>query len=138
MAGLPSFIWPLTDWLLNARYPWRSRLQPGEGDYSQVWCTPLRVNAIRLGDLALVTFAAETFTEIGMQIKTDSPAPHTLFASVSDGCISYLPTAEAHALGGYEIETAPYPYRFPGRLAPECASIAIRATGELLSGLWKT
>ena len=60
----------------------------------------MRANALRIGDLGLVTFAAETFTEIGLAIKTASPAACTLFASVSDGCIGYLPTAQAHAEGG--------------------------------------
>ena len=136
MAGLPSFIWPLTDLLLNQRYPWRSRLQPGQGDYSGFWSTPLRISTARIGELALVTYGCETFTEIGMQVKEASPAPATLFASVSDGCIGYLPTAEAHNQGGYEVDTAPLPYRFPGRLAPVSAELALQATNQMLAPLW--
>jgi hypothetical protein len=136
MAGLPAVIWPLTDTLLNRRYPWRSRLQPGEGELSGVWTTPLRVNAARIGDLALVTFGCETFTEIGLQVKAESPAPYTLFASVTDGCVGYLPTPEAYAEGGYEIDMAPYPYRFPSRLSPNSAKIATRSAAQLLQTLW--
>jgi len=92
---------------------------------------------VRLGDLALVTFAAETFTEIGMLIKAASPARWTLFASLTDGCISYLHTASAHAEGGYEVDTAPLAYRYPGRLKAECEGLALDKTRELLGRLWQ-
>jgi hypothetical protein len=136
MGGLPSFLWPLTDSLLNQRYPWRSRLEPGSGEWAGRWTTPLRITAARLGELALVTFGSETFTEIGLQIKAASPAAQTLFASVTDGCIGYLTTPEAHAEGGYEVDTAPYAYRFPGRLAPQSADLALQAAREMLAQLF--
>ena len=44
--------------------------------------------------------------------------------------------AEAHAEGGYEVETAPFFYRYPARLAAECAQIAIEAATRSLRGLW--
>jgi hypothetical protein len=71
-----------------------------------------------------------------MHVKAGSPAQHTMFASVSDGCIGYLPTAEAHAEGGYEVDIAPFFYRFPARLAPECAQVATDAATRSLRGLW--
>ena len=132
VAGLPSFLPFVVDPLLNRRYPWRSRIEAREG----VWRVPLRVNSVRIGDLGLVTFGAETFTEIGMEIKAGSPARHTMFASVSDGCIGYLPTAVAHAEGGYEVEAAPFFYRYPARLASECAQIATGAAIRSLRRLW--
>jgi hypothetical protein len=96
----------------------------------------MRINTVRMGDLALVTFAAETFTEIGMKIKLASPARYTLFASVSDGCISYLHTAESHPEGGYEVDVAPLAYRYPGRLQAGCEKIALDTASELLGRLW--
>jgi hypothetical protein len=71
-----------------------------------------------------------------MAIKAGSPAQHTMFASVSDGCIGYLPTAKAYADGGYEVDVAPFFYRYPARLAPECAEIATEAATGLLRALW--
>ncbi|RLC63557.1 MAG: hypothetical protein DRI80_03615 [Chloroflexota bacterium] len=132
VAGLPSFLPFVVDPLLNQRYPWRSRVEARGG----IWHVPLRVNAVRIGDLGMVTFGAETFTEIGREIKAASPAAHTIFASVSDGCIGYLPTAEAHAEGGYEVDVAPFFYRYPGRLASKCAQIATDTAVRLLRGLW--
>jgi neutral ceramidase len=132
MVGLPFAARFVVDLLLEHRYPWRSRIEARDG----FWHVPMRVNTARIGDLGLVTFAAETLTEIGMAVKTASPTEHTMFASVSDGCIGYLPTAKAHAEGGYEVDVAPYIYRYPGRLAPECAQIATGAATRALRELW--
>lgn len=132
LAKMPAFMAVFTDFLLARRYPWRPLIEARNG----FWSVPLRVNAARLGDLALVTFAAETFTEIGMKVKDASPARQTLFASVSDGCVSYLHTAEAHPEGGYEVDVAPLAYRYPGRLQAGSEAIALAAADEMLQALW--
>jgi neutral ceramidase len=132
MAKLPGFLAVFADLLLNQRYPWKPVVEAKDG----FWSVPMRVNVVRIGDLALVTFAAETFTEIGMKVKSASPAAHTLFASVSDGCISYLHTEASHAEGGYEVDVAPLAYRYPGRLQAKCEGIALDATKSLLKKLW--
>jgi hypothetical protein len=132
LAKLPGFMAIFADLLLNQRYPWKSVIEAKNG----FWSVPMRINAVRIGDLAMVTFAAETFTEIGMKVKTDSPAAHTLFASVSDGCISYLHTEESHPEGGYEVDVAPLAYRYPGRLQAGCEGIALETTKTLLKNLW--
>ena len=72
-----------------------------------------------------------------MKVKDASPANHTLFASVSDGCISYLHTEKSHAEGGYEVDVAPLAYRYPGRLQAECEQIALDTTDSLLERLMK-
>jgi len=128
MAHLPAFMAVFADILLNQRYPWKSVIEAREG----FWSVPMRINVVQIGDLALVTFAAETFTEIGLKVKAASPAAHTLFASVSDGCISYLHTEESHPEGGYEVDVAPLAYRYPGRLQAKCETIALEMTKPLL------
>jgi neutral ceramidase len=132
LAHLPSFMSIFADPLLNQRYPWKPVIAVKNG----YWSVPMRVNALRIGDLGLVTFGAETFTEIGMKVKAASPAVHTLFASVSDGCISYLHTEESHPEGGYEVDVAPLAYRYPGRLQAGCEKIALDATSDMLERLW--
>lgn len=124
-AKLPRIV---VDPVLNARYPWKTTLEQRDGQ----WYTPMEIQAFRLGNWALVAHAAETFNEIGAAIKDSSPVPITLFAGYSNGCIGYLPTAEAHALGGYEVETAPYFYRMPGLLDPGCEALV---TGQSLAML---
>ena len=131
MANLPGFLSFLADWLLDKRYPWKPVIEAKEG----FWSVPMRINTLRIGDLALVTYAAETFTEIGMKVKSNSPAAHTLFASVSDGCISYLHTLTSHDEGGYEVDVAPLAYRYPGRLQAGCETIALEQTSKLLEDL---
>lgn len=132
MAKMPAFMAVFADVLLNQRYPWKSVIKARDG----FWSVPMRINSVRIGDLALVTFAAETFTEIGMKVKSASPAVHTLFASVSDGCISYLHTEASHAEGGYEVDVAPLAYRYPGRLQAGCERIAIETAKDSLKKLW--
>jgi len=132
LAKMPGFMAVFADILLNQRYPWKSVIEAKDG----FWSVPMRINAVRIGDLALVTFGAETFTEIGMKVKATSPAAHTLFASVSDGCISYLHTEDAHPEGGYEVDIAPLAYRYPGRLQAGCEKIALEATSKVLKVLW--
>jgi hypothetical protein len=132
LAKMPGFMAIFADLLLDQRYPWKSVIEAREG----FWSVPMRINAVRIGGLLWVTYAAETFTEIGMKVKAASPAQHTLFASVSDGCISYLHTAESHPEGGYEVDIAPLAYRYPGRLQARCESIALEATDRMLKKLW--
>jgi hypothetical protein len=132
MAKLPGFMAVFADILLNQRYPWKPVIEAKDG----FWSVPMRVNAVRIGDLGLVTFGAETFTEIGMKVKSASPAAHTLFASVSDGCISYLHTEVSHAEGGYEVDMAPLAYRYPGRFQAKCEGIALETTTDILKKLW--
>ncbi len=132
LAKLPGFMAIFADPLLEQRYPWKPVIAAKDG----YWSVPMRINTVRIGDLALVTYAAETFTEIGMRVKALSPARHTLFASVSDGCISYLHTEESHAEGGYEVDVAPLAYRYPGRLQAKCENIALDTTRNMLARLW--
>jgi Neutral/alkaline non-lysosomal ceramidase, N-terminal len=133
MANFPEWMAFATDYLLNIRYPWKPRIEAREG----FWGTLLRVNTARIGSLALVTLGAEVFTEIGMKIKQNSPASQTIFASVSDGCISYLPTDAAHFDGGYEVELATYAYKYPGPLASGAEGRVYHAAEDSYNAIWK-
>jgi neutral ceramidase len=121
------------DPLLRYAYPWRSRLRPGPDGRPEL---PMEVLVFRIGDLALVGLAAETFTEIGQAIKDGSPAPCTLFAGYSNGCIGYLPTASAHAEGGYEVEQAPLAYRMSGTFDPGCAAVVTARSIQMVAALF--
>jgi hypothetical protein len=130
ILGAPSFV---IDPFLRYAYPWRPRLRPGPDGRPEF---PMEAQVFRIGDLALVAFAAETFTEIGQAIKQGSPAPHTLFAGYSNGCVGYLPTAEAHVEGGYEVEEAPLAYRVSGTFDPGCAAQATERSIQMVSSLF--
>lgn len=60
------------------------------------------IQAIQLGDTALVTLPFEVLVEIGLEIKEKSPFANTIVIGLSNGAFGYLPTPKQHALGGYE------------------------------------
>jgi len=60
------------------------------------------LQAIRIGDVAIVGYPFETFVEIGLDIKDRSPFSQTMVIGLANGRHGYLPTPEQHRLGGYE------------------------------------
>ena len=76
-------------------------LARNKNDYSNV-----RMSAISIGDLALVTAPYEMFDTNGMTIKEESPFKMTIVITNSDGAFAYIPSYEAFTVyGGYETET---------------------------------
>ena len=62
----------------------------------------IKVQAIRIGDLAVCCIPFETFVETGLDLKKRSPFPQTMVVGLANGRHGYLPTPEQHRLGGYE------------------------------------
>ena len=60
------------------------------------------VQALRIGGLGIAASPCETFVETGLAIKADSPLKPTFTIELANDYCGYLPTAEQHALGGYE------------------------------------
>ena len=60
------------------------------------------VQAIRIGDQAIVSMPFEVLVEIGLEIKDKSPFPHTFLIELANGAYGYLPPPNQHELGGYE------------------------------------
>ena len=63
---------------------------------------PVRLQAIRIGQLGIVSSPCETFVETGLAIKKESPLRPTFVVELANGYNGYLPTARQHELGGYE------------------------------------
>jgi hypothetical protein len=124
MAHVPRF---LVDFVLNYRYPWKTHITAREG----YWTVPVVLTHIRLGEVTIYALGAEVFTEFGMAIMQVPHTSPTLFASVSSGCIGYLPTTSEHALGGYEVDISPFFYRMPGRLNADSADRVLEAVRNL-------
>jgi neutral ceramidase len=61
-----------------------------------------KLQAIRIGDLAIVTTPCETFVEIGLALKQQSPTKPLFTIELANGYNGYLPTPEQFDLGGYE------------------------------------
>ncbi|TWU56088.1 neutral/alkaline non-lysosomal ceramidase N-terminal domain-containing protein [Rubripirellula reticaptiva] len=62
----------------------------------------VKLQAIRIGDLGIVSSPCETFVETGLAIKQLSPLKPTFTIELANGYNGYLPTPGQHALGGYE------------------------------------
>jgi neutral ceramidase len=76
--------------------------------YSGLSSIPLEMQCLRFGDTALLSVPGEPFIEISQAIESNSPFRHTLFSGYSNGGFGYIPTREAFAEGGYEIDATPF------------------------------
>jgi len=63
---------------------------------------PVRLQAIRVGDVGIGAIPCEVFAETGLAIKKQTTARHTFVIELANGFHGYLPTPRQHALGGYE------------------------------------
>lgn len=64
--------------------------------------TEVAIQAIRIGDQAILAIPFEVLVEIGLDLKKRSPFPRTLVVGLANGAFGYLPTPQQHELGGYE------------------------------------
>ena len=85
------------------------------------------IQALRVGDLAIVGLPGEPFVEGQLAIKLGSPAAFTYMAHCAEQYAGYLPTKEALARGGHEVNT-----RYWAKLVPEALEMVVEgATGVL-------
>ena len=75
----------------------RQALAPQQG---QVRETTLQ--AMVIGEVAIVGVPGELFTGLGVDLKERSPFEHTYVVSLANDWMGYLPDREAHELGGYQ------------------------------------
>ena len=68
--------------------------------------TPTWVQALRIGDLALVSAPGELFVELGLAIKQQSPFAQTMVLELANDSVGYLPTRRAYEEGAYEPEAS--------------------------------
>ncbi len=87
----------------------RKELAPQQGEPRTTW-----LQAMRIGDVAIVGVPAEFFTKLGVDIKKRSPFERTYVAELSNDWIGYTPDLEAHKLGGYQVWTGLHSYAEPG------------------------
>ncbi len=63
--------------------------------------TELKLQAVRIGDLAIATLPNEVYALTGLKLKAQSPFPVTMNISLANGAEGYIPPPEQHHLGGY-------------------------------------
>jgi hypothetical protein len=68
--------------------------------------TEVVVQAIRIGDIALMTTPCETYALTGLKLKLQSPLSKTMVIELANGGDGYIPPPEQHFLGGYNTWAA--------------------------------
>lgn len=61
----------------------------------------LKLQALRIGDLAITAIPDEVFGITGIKLKLQSPLPLTMNIELANGAEGYIPPPEQHVLGGY-------------------------------------
>lgn len=87
----------------------RKELAPRRGETRKTW-----VQAIQIGDTAVVGVPGECFTILGEEIKRRSPFRYTFVFELANDYIGYIPDRKGHALGGYQTWTGLHSYLEPG------------------------
>jgi hypothetical protein len=88
------------------------------------------IQALRIGDAALVMIPAELFVEFGLDLKRRSPLQPTYVITLANGSHGYVPTPHAFERGGYEVRTGPV-----SLLTPEAGDQIVTAALGLLAEL---
>ena len=87
----------------------RKQLSPRKGEERKTW-----VQAIRIGDTAVVGVPAEFFTVLGQDIKRRSPFRYTYVFELANDYVGYLPDRKGFELGGYQTWTGLHSFTAPG------------------------
>jgi hypothetical protein len=87
------------------------------------------IQAIRIGDQAIVSMPFEVLVEIGLEIKEKSPFKNTIIMELANGSYGYLPPPHQHELGGYET------WLGTSRVQKDASEILTRNLLEMLTEL---
>ncbi len=87
----------------------RKELAPQQGQARKTW-----LQAILIGDIAIVGVPGEFFTVLGQEIKRRSPFRYTYVFELANDYIGYIPDRPAFGLGGYQTWTGLHSFLEPG------------------------
>lgn len=123
--GEPTYpLRPDIEYYIRAERDWPQRLKD-KNPFT------VRLNVLRIGEVAICSNPAELFVEFGMEIKSNSPARVTFICELTDGYCGYVPTPKAFSRGGYETWCAP-----SSQMTFETGDKIVEATRALLSKAW--
>lgn len=89
---------------------------------------PCEVQALRVGDCAVVGLPGEPFVEGQLAIKIGSPTYPTYVAHATNHFAGYIPTAEGMKRGGHEVNTSSW-----AKLTPDALDRLTGGATELLA-----
>ena len=92
---------------------------------------PILIQAVRIGEQAIVSMPFEVLVEIGLEIKRKSAFERTFLIGLANGSYGYLPPPNQHKLGGYET------WLGTSRFQPHSSDLLIKHLLEMLGDLKK-
>lgn len=98
-------------------------LESGQADFG----ISGEIQALAIGDCAIVGLPGEIFVKIGLGIVEKSPFARNIAISHSNGAIGYVPTEDQVPLGGYEVERA-RARRYGIYIAPDSDQVMINTS----------
>jgi hypothetical protein len=87
----------------------RRRLASHQGEGRKTW-----IQAVLIGDVAIVGVPGEFFTGLGQEIKRRSPFRDTAVFELANDYIGYIPDRRGFDLGGYQVWTGLHSFLEPG------------------------
>jgi hypothetical protein len=89
------------------------------------------IQTMHIGNLAVVGYPGEMFVDYQLFLDDASPFDRTIALGYTNGCIGYVPTADAYPVGGYEVEQA---FKYYGTLmiGAECEDMIKTTTVDML------
>ncbi len=85
------------------------------------------IMGLKVGEFVLITFSGEVFSQIGLNIKKNSPYEYTFVSGYTNGSVGYSPTPDAYSGDAYEVSLT--------KLAPEWEKIFEEKAMEILKKL---
>lgn len=122
------------DRLQRAGRDWLSDLRQTLGGGASLPPVPARLSVLRIGRGGLIALPGEVFFDLGARLAARLDADPVCVAAYVHGYIGYVPTRDAYADGGYEVDEA---HRYLGlwRLAPEAGEMLVDEAARLWRGL---
>jgi putative membrane-bound dehydrogenase-like protein len=114
-----------SDYIRKVFATMRSKLKNEQGHERETY-----VQALRIGDVAIVGVPAEYFTALGVDIKKRSPFKFTYVAELANDWIGYLPDRQGMQLGGYQTWMGLHSYAEEGT-GERIADLAVELLREL-------
>ncbi len=103
----------------------RRKLSARQGEPRPTW-----VQAVRIGDVAIVGVPGEFFTALGEEIKRRSPFRYTCVFELANDYIGYIPDRPGFEQGGYQVWTGLHSYLEPGT-GEQIVAEAVNLLGQL-------
>lgn len=97
---------------------------------------PHEVQVLQLNpDFRIVFLGGEVLSEIGLHIKQYLAPATTVTVAYANGLIAYVPSAKAHPLGGYEVESSHRYFLRPAAFTADIEPLIIETVGRVVERL---